>query len=271
MEIMKEGLMYHCPECCDVFSVSYERYFSGDGLSMKCECGTQANSFTTPPFTVDSAQLKQVTFPPIDNLFSNMSLHDTVSTIIRKLVIISSSSALYQNHCGLPKRAYFNTPECFYWRQWDFGRALVAKLAEITRDYPYQPETSLLWPLIDRFFQNEFVDLYEFQRENKLTKASFEDICQAVDSQNTLVVEGLTVTPIGTLHHYEVDDPSECMGRRSWHWEAGQGTELHHIVSDEKYRLSQRIYEFVHGALPADEEHGKVATSLKYLHELESW
>ncbi|WP_218309831.1 hypothetical protein [Alteromonas antoniana] len=195
-----------------------------------------------------------------------LSFDDAYFKLLLKLACISSSTKIHNELYGRPERApIFDEESNPYWVQWDFGRTLVRKLADYCRPLSILPTQSYLWPLLDRHYQNMFMEEYELGRVVKVETADFESLCSSIAVANNVILGGYKLAP------GEVDEATGHYGEevfwRIWLLE-GEGEEPTKFHTD-CYTLAQDVFKIVNGRSTDDSDYGENSKKLEgYCHSI---
>lgn len=189
-----------------------------------------------------------------------LSFDDAYFKLLLKLACISSSTKIHNELYGRPERApNFDEENNPYWMQWDFGRTLVLKLADYCRSLSILPTQSYLWPLLDRHYQNMFMEEYELGREVKVETADFESLCSSIAVANNVILGGYKLVP------GEVDEATGHYGEeifwRVWLLE-GEGEEPTKFHTDS-YTMAQDVFKIVNGRSTDDSDYGENSKKLE--------
>lgn len=194
-------------------------------------------------------------------LVEDLSFDDAYFKILLKLACISSSAKIHNELYGQPPRASpFDEENNPYWLQWDFGRALICKLADYCRPLCILPTQSHLWSLLDRHYQNLFMEKYEFSRIVEVSKTDFDSLCSAIILGNSINIDRYKLMPSG------VEEASGHYGEevfwRTWllKSENGDCTEIH----TDSYTLATEVFEIVNGRQADKNDYGENSKKLEY-------
>lgn len=241
-----------CSECKCATDISDKSYYNSV-INVCPACGGSLYSDALKYALVDSPDLARHSW----DLKALFELPDVefIRRAIVKLVVVSSSSRMHTRNYGNPPRSYFDKPEIFHWRQWDFGRALVSELAKRCRHLDIKPDENLLWDLVDPFFQNEYKELHEVGREVSVNQEDFESLCVAIRARNNIRIQNHLLTSHDleeATGHY-----GECTAYRRWVLTL-DNIECAVFVVDE-HELAEAVYEKFNGIRPNQSSYGDVA------------
>lgn len=241
-----------CSKCGFETLMSIKEYFKSV-INLCPHCSTGLSSTTPKYIIVDSPSLGEQSFD-LEEL-TKLPSPEFIHKAIVKLVIASASSRLYVENYGHPIRNSFGRKEIFYWRQWDFARRLVKALAIHCREHHVSPKTNLMWQLVDKFFQHEYEEHFEFSREVMLAPTDFEGLCKAIRAHNSVRIKNYLLTP------FDLEEASGHYGESTVYrrWVLTVDERVHTIFVVDDHELAESVYEELNGTRPEPSSFGPEA------------
>ncbi|APD92369.1 hypothetical protein BM525_21155 (plasmid) [Alteromonas mediterranea] len=194
-------------------------------------------------------------------MVDTLSSDETYFKTLLKLACISSSIKIHNELHGRPERVSRLNEECNpYWLQWDAGRGLVCKLVVHCRSLNVSPTHSHLWPLLNRYYQDLFIEKYEFGRIVEVGKDDFDSLCSAIALNNTVHIDGSKLIPRG------VEEASGHYGEEVfWRiWLLKSGTGDNYELHTDSYSLAEKVFSAVNGRCADENDYGESSKKLKY-------